>query len=249
MFFEPQHSIEENLFAMRYMMNINFPLHLHHSFEYIEQICGSTEITVDEQKYHLSPGDALLVFPLQTHSYATVTRGQLRICIFSPKLVTSFYNTNQNKLPENNKFQCTLPQEIPLDNVCHKKALTYFICGEFDKNRKYIDASKKNENQILVNLLLFSDKNFRRQCLLRDAAASIGYDYAYVSKLFKRKVGISFRQYVNNLRIIESKRLLRNSTMSIEEIAENCGFSSLRTFDREFLKQVETTPSNYQKQS
>ena len=126
--------------------------------------------------------------------------------------------------------------------------MTYFICGEFDKGRKYIDASKKNENQILVKILLFSDKNFRSRCLLRDAAASIAYDYAYISKLFKRKVGISFRQYVNNLRIIESKRLLKDGTKSIEEVAECCGFSSLRTFDREFLKQVETTPSNYQKQ-
>lgn len=248
MIFESQHSIDEALFAIRYMMNITFPLHLHRSFEYVEQICGSTEITICDQKYLLKPGDAVLIFPLQPHSYATVTRGRIRICIFSPNFVTSFYKTNQNKIPENNKFQCFLPQTISSDNIFHKKALTYFICGEFDRDRKYIDASRKNENQILVKLLLYTDKNFRSRCLLRDAAASIGYDYAYISKLFKRKVGISFRQYVNNLRIIESKRLLIDGTKSIEEVAECCGFSSLRTFDREFLKQVETTPSNYQKQ-
>lgn len=248
MFFEPQNSIDESLFDMRYMMNITFPLHLHHSFEYVEQICGSTEITISDQKYLLKPGDAVLIFPLQPHSYATVAQGHIRICIFSPNFVTSFYKTNQNTLPENNKFQCFLPQTIPLDNICHKKALTYFICGEFDKDRKYVDVSGKNENQIIVNLLLFSDKNFHGRCLLRDAAASIGYDYAYISKLFKRKVGISFRQYVNNLRITESKRMLKNGIMSIEEVAESCGFSSLRTFDREFLRQVKTTPSKYQKQ-
>lgn len=248
MIFESQHSIDEALFAIRYMMNITFPLHLHRSFEYVEQICGSTEITICDQKYLLKPGDAVLIFPLQPHSYATVARGRIRICIFSPNFVTSFYKTNQNKIPENNKFQCFLPQTISSDNIFHKKALTYFICGEFDRDRKYIDASRKNENQILVKLLLYTDKNFRSRCLLRDAAASIGYDYAYISKLFKRKVGISFRQYVNNLRIIESKRLLIDGTKSIEEVAECCGFSSLRTFDREFLKQVETTPSNYQKQ-
>ena len=248
MIFESQNSIDDALFVIRYMMNITFPLHLHRSFEYVEQICGSTEITICDQKYLLKAGDAVLIFPLQPHSYATVTRGRIRICIFSPNFVTSFYKPNQNKIPENNKFQCFLPQTISSDNIFHKKALTYFICGEFDRDRKYIDASGKNENQILVKLLLYTDKNFRSRCLLRDAAASIGYDYAYISKLFKRKVGISFRQYVNNLRIIESKRLLIDGTKSIEEVAECCGFSSLRTFDREFLKQVETTPSNYQKQ-
>ena len=248
MFFEPQHSIDEALFTMRYMMNINFPLHIHHSFEYVEQICGATEITISGKKHLLTPGDAVLIFPLQPHSYATIDKGRIRICIFSPNFVSNFYKANENKLPESNNFKCTLPETIQSDNLWHKKALTYFICGEFDKNRSYVDASMKNENQILVNLLLFSDKNFRGRCLLRDAAASIGYDYAYVSKLFKRKVGVTFRQYVNNLRIIESKRLLKDGTMSIEEVAENCGFSSLRTFDREFLKQVETTPSKYQRQ-
>ena len=248
MIFESQNSIDDALFVIRYMMNITFPLHLHRSFEYVEQICGSTEITICDQKYLLKPGDAVLIFPLQPHSYGLIENGNMRICIFSPNFVTQFYKSKQKKLPENNKFQSKLPQTIPLDNIFHKKALTYFICGEFDRDRKYIDASGKNENQILVKLLLYTDKNFRSRCLLRDAAASIGYDYAYISKLFKRKVGISFRQYVNNLRIIESKRLLIDGTKSIEEVAECCGFSSLRTFDREFLKQVETTPSNYQKQ-
>ena len=54
---------------------------------------------------------------------------------------------------------------------------------------------------------------------------------------------------VNNLRIIESKPLLTAGDKSIEEIAELCGFSSLRTFDREFLNQVGVTPSKYQKQT
>ena len=107
--------------------------------------------------------------------------------------------------------------------------------------------SGKNDNQILVSLLLFADKNFKSKCLLRDAASTIGYDYAYISKLFKRKAGISFRQYVNNLRIIESKQLLRSDAKSIEEIAEACGFSSLRTFDREFKNQNGISPSEYKK--
>ena len=249
MFFESHHSMQETLFTLRYMRNLDFPMHLHRSFEYVEQLSGSTEITISHQKHVLNPGDAVLIFPLQPHSYGLIENGNIRICIFSPNFVAQFYKSKQNKLPENNKFQSKLPQTIPLDNICHKKALTYFICGEFDRDRKYVDTSAKSEDQILVQLLLFSDKNFRNRCLLRDAASSIGYDYAYISKLFKRKVGISFRQYVNNLRIIESKPLLTAGDKSIEEIAELCGFSSLRAFDREFLNQVGVTPSNYQKQT
>ena len=247
MFFEPQHSMKETLFATHLMTNIQFPLHIQCSFEYAEQLCGTSEVTVDHKKYVLEPGDAILIFPLQSHAYAALTDGQLRVCIFSPDFVSDFYKTVQNKRPENNQFRCSLPKNLPDNNVYHKKAIAYFICAEFEKNRTYIKISEKNEDQPLTNLLFFADENHKNKCLLRDAAAAIGYDYAYVSKLFKRKVGISFRQYVNNLRIVESKPLLTAGDKSIEEIAELCGFSSLRTFDREFLKQVGTTPSEYQK--
>ena len=81
--------------------------------------------------------------------------------------------------------------------------------------------------------------------LLRDAAAKIGYDYAYVSKFFKRKTDMSFRQYVNRLRIIEGKKLLSSTADSVEHVAYACGFSSLRAFDREFFAQIGVTPSAY----
>ena len=247
MFFEPQHSMKETLFATHLMTNIRFPLHIQRSFEYAEQICGTTEVTVNHKKYVLEPGDAVLIFPLQPHAYSALTDGQLRVFIFSPDFVSEFYENVRNKHPESNQFKCSLPKNLPPDNVYYKKVISYFICAEFDKGRTYTEQYEKNENQILTKLLFFADENHRTKCLLRDAAAAIGYDYAYISKLFKRKVGISFRQYVNSLRIMESKHLLKEGAKSIEEIAEHCGFSSLRTFDREFLKQVGVTPSGYQK--
>lgn len=247
MFFETKHSISENEFTLFNTAYIDFPLHIHRSFEYFEQICGSTEVTVDGTKYLLTEGEAVLIFPLQSHSYATVNKGSIQICIFSPDIVNDFYRIIENKTPKDNKFKCVLPLCADFENLFQKKSIAYFICGEFEKDSKYIEMSGKNDNQILVSLLLFADKNFKSKCLLRDAASTIGYDYAYVSKLFKRKAGISFRQYVNNLRIIESKQLLRSDAKSIEEIAEACGFSSLRTFDREFKSQNGISPSEYKK--
>jgi AraC-like DNA-binding protein len=82
---------------------------------------------------------------------------------------------------------------------------------------------------------------------LRDAAAKVGYDYAYISKFFKNKAGMSFRQYVNCLRILASKQLLATTSQSISEIGETCGFSSTRAFDREFYAQTGSTPSDYRK--
>ncbi len=247
MFFESIHSLNENEFTISNGIELNFPIHIHRSFEYFEQVHGSTEVCIGDQKYLLKDGEAVLIFPLQPHSYTSIKNGHIRTCIFSPDIVAEFYKINESNLPTDNKFICSLPENLILENIFHKKSLAYFICGNFEKGRKYVDEANKNENRLLVALLFFADKNFRNRCLLRDASVNIGYDYAYISKFFGRKVGISFRQYVNNLRIIESKRLLRTSIKSIEEIAEECGFSSLRTFDREFRNQTGITPSNYRK--
>ena len=248
MFFEADHSLKEFEFRLFYGKTMDFPLHIHRSFEYFEQIEGSTEVTVGERKYLLEAGEAVLVFPLQPHAYRSICRGAIRLCIFSPDLVADFYQKNENRLPTDNKLCCELPwNDRKAETLLHQKALAYFICGEFERGRAYEESGTRAESRFLVELLLFAERNFASPCLLRDAAAEIGYDYAYASRFFKQRVGISFRQYVNGLRVTESKRLLGSTARSIEEIGAACGFSSLRVFDREFRAQTGISPSEYRK--
>ncbi len=247
MFFESQHSLSENEFRLERGERLSFPMHIHRSFEYFEQIEGSTEIVVENQKYLLKRGESVLVFPLQPHSYTCIACGKLQISIFSPEMVSSFYKKNKSKIPLNNQFICHLPENVAIDNIYHKKAAAYFICGEFEKDREYIERSSKLGDSLFVSLLIYADNNFRSRCLLRDAAVAVGYDYTYISKFFKSKVGMSFRQYVNCLRILESKQLLTTTSKSISEIGEMCGFSSTRAFDREFYAQTGMTPSDHKK--
>lgn len=250
MFFEAMHSLYENEFTIRRGdMGLTYPKHIHRSFEYFEQVAGSTEICISGCRYVLSVGDAVLIFPLQSHSYRMIEEGEIKVCIFSPDMVAKFYSKYKNKLPQNHKFKCTIDSSHVSDNIFHKKALLYFVCGEFDNGRKYVENTLKNQDQLLVSLLYYASDNFSGSCLLRDAALKVGYDYAYVSKFFKKRVGISFRQYVNGIRIVESKKLLLSTLDSIEEIATKSGFNSLRTFDREFRAQTKMTPSEYRAQS
>lgn len=249
MFLEPIHSLNEKEFKFWRGSSISFPLHIHRSFEFFNQINGSTEILIDDQKYVLKGGESVLIFPLQPHSYTCITDGSIQMSIFSPEMVSSFYKKNKNKLPVNNQFICNLSENIEIDNIYHEKSVAYFICGEFERDREYIERSTDLGDKLCVSLLVYADNHFHNQCLLRDAAVSVGYDYAYISKFFKKKVGMSFRRYVNGLRILEGKQLLKSTSMNISEIGEMCGFSSTRAFDREFFSQTGMTPSAYKKES
>jgi len=247
MFFEPMHSFDANEFRLSTGSNMTFPLHLHRSFEFFALLGGEAEVTVDQKTYQLCPGQAVLIFPYQMHAYRAISETVHLMCIFSPDLVPDFYQKCEHMLPCDNLMTHTAA-EAETDNLFLQRAYAYAICGRFDRRREYDIHSRTLDKDILRSLLLYADGHFRTDCLLRDAAAALGYDYAYLSKYFKRKVGMSFRQYVTLLRIRESQYLLRSGTESITRIGELCGFQNLRTFDRDFSDVVGITPSDYRKQ-
>ena len=247
MIFELSHSICNNEFYWKCINNFSFHIHLHRSFEFFAQIDGLTEIIIDEKEYRLSPGQAVLIFPFQTHSYQVIQKGKCVMCIFSPDLVPDFSKDTVHRLPADNLFLFPVDANIQTDNIFLCRSLAYGICGTFEKNRRYTEKPKSISDDVFISLLLYADKNFCDRCLLRDAAVSMGYDYAYLSKRFKAKAGIPFNQYVNVLRIHQSKYLLTSTEKSITEIAYACGFQICRTFNREFFKIVGCTPSEYRK--
>lgn len=246
MFFESFHSMEEDEFRISLGEGIDFPLHLHRAFEFFVQKEGETRVCIDEKMYNLRAGEAVLIFPFQIHSYTCKVVGKFEILFFSPDIVMTFYNHMKNLVPVDNKIQMFSMPEPCADNIYLKKAYAYHVCGMFAQNREYEKVSKGG-HAVLAQLLLYANENFRTKCMLRDICTEIGYDYVYISKFFKRAVGIPFRRYVNLLRIRESQYLLKSSSQGMIEIAYESGFSSLRDFDRQFVAIVGCTPTEYRK--
>lgn len=246
MFFEGHHSTERNYF--NFVANKNtksFPLHIHKAYECYAVISGNAEAIVNDVKYSLSAGDALLIFPYQRHEYKTGPNTETEVCIFSPDLVGSF-KKRANLLPKSNKFNY-IPDGSRPDSLLLKKAHCYKILGIFDKDAEYTDKVS-GEYDLLSTILSFISSNYFSECTLETVAKHVGYDYSYISKFFKRMTGTNFNAYVNGLRISEACRLLENDNSSIQEIAEAAGFKCTRTFNREFLQIVGKSPREYLKE-
>lgn len=67
----------------------------------------------------------------------------------------------------------------------------------------------------------------------------------YLRRLFNREFGISPKQYITQLRISRAKQLLINSGISVSQVAEGCGYSSVYHFSRAFKAFTGYTPSEY----
>lgn len=246
--FEAFHSFDENEFSRKTGKKLNAKMHIHRSFEFFKVINGISEVVIDNKPYILNSGDSVLIFPYQAHSYTAKTEDETFILhIFSPSIVPTFYSSVKDKLPLNNKFVSNIPDDINLENDFQKKAYSYYLCGEFAHNRQYYDKPSEFKDNYFEKLLLYVNKNFTNECSLKNAVNHIGYDYSYISKKFKSKMGITFKEYVNYLRITEAKHLLISTSYNLYEISEKCGFMSYRSFNREFCKLASMTPSKYRK--
>lgn len=83
------------------------------------------------------------------------------------------------------------------------------------------------------------------QITLKEAAESIHINPSYLSQLFKQQLNKKFVDYITELRIEESKRLLQNTTLRMSEIAERVGYSDLAYFSNNFKRIVGSSPSEY----
>lgn len=70
----------------------------------------------------------------------------------------------------------------------------------------------------------------------------------YIGKLFKNQMKCSFNEYVNTLRLKHACSLLHSSNMTIKEIADASGYSSIEYFMYSFKKKMMMTPSEYRNQ-
>ncbi len=247
MFFQQSHSLNKDEFTLMRLRCFDYPTHIHGSFELYVQLDGQSTVVIDDKSYYLSARQAVLVFPYQSHSYSYKPgeRGNCCMAIFSPFLVPNFGRFDM--VPTDNRCDVYIPEDVDISNAFLRQSLAYYICGSFEKDRKYQGRYHHALSEGLMSVVMYATENFKGDCTLRQAVNLVGYDYAYISKIFKKTIGMTFNQYVNFMRIQHSQVLLKTTNTGVTQIALECGYNSLRSFNRKFVEQVGVTPQQYRK--
>lgn len=252
MFYEFNHLGSPNYLKIERKCNFSFPPHLHQCFECIVLLKGTMKVTVDKHAYTLHQGEALLIFPNQIHALESEQSEHI-LCIFSPRLVSAYHSGLVGKLPDDNHFTPhthyveTLKQLTQNSSIAEKKGLLYSLCAQFDATASY--TSKQTDTKDLLHKIFsFVEDHFKTDCSLTMLAKTIGYDHAYLSRFFKKMVGIPFNTYVNHYRLSHACYLMENTTLSIIQCAYESGFTSIRSFNRNFQQQYQMPPKEFRGQ-
>jgi transcriptional regulator GlxA family with amidase domain len=76
-------------------------------------------------------------------------------------------------------------------------------------------------------------------------ASRAGMSPRNFARVFSREVGATPARYVERVRIEAARRRLEESSASIDEVADACGFGTGETMRRAFLRNVRVAPSHY----
>lgn len=80
-----------------------------------------------------------------------------------------------------------------------------------------------------------------------DVAAALGYHPIYLNRIFKEKTGMTIHRAITEERIRTAKRLLSETGLTVDAIAEACGFSDRSVFHMAFRAATNITPITYRK--
>lgn len=93
----------------------------------------------------------------------------------------------------------------------------------------------------------YISENFAQELTLDDVARMACIERTYFSKRFKKLTGVGFYEYLTQTRLREAERLLRQTQLSIGEVAERCGFSGSNYFADVFRRHSGLPPTAYRR--
>lgn len=174
------------------------------------------------------------------NSLNTVKTRAIELCSLLSRTAIEGGAPTDSVLKLNNHFLMTLQQITSMDMLCYR---LQEIVETFSKSMFHHSPSKNSET--IKKAMKYISTHFHTNILLEDAANHVHLHPSYFSTLFKQSTGSSFKEYVNLVRIEESKRLLANTDFSIIDIAIAVGFEDQSYFSKVFRKYTGMTPKQF----
>ena len=115
--------------------------------------------------------------------------------------------------------------------------------------RRYMDtcdlpADKAGDSETAMRIARYIQAN-AADVTLKSLSSEFHYSPEYASRLIRRTTGQTFIQLLTNIRMENAKQLLRDTSLSVIDIAANVGYNSCEHFIRKFKNHTGRTPNEY----
>ncbi len=131
---------------------------------------------------------------------------------------------------------------------CYLAALLNALYRVYGENSGRIYQADHRERGDVSFILSYMQNHFAT-ATLAEASRLFGYDKYYLSKVFRKKLGLSFIETKHYFCVEEAKRLLTETEISVRAVSERVGFNNTSYFYRIFAENCGMTPAQYREQN
>ncbi len=243
--------------------------HWHPQSEYIYILDGHCTIRIADEEYAASAGDLFVVHSGQIHSIENTIPCTMFISTFNPSILYSFQSELkfiQRRISAKALESAGLTQkirgifeemlqEVTAGQLWHEVIICANIIRLYSLLVRHFEREVSPDNRNMTKfyhfqkLLAYITEHYAENISLAQISDTISYHPSYVSTLFVTYTGVNFKAYLDSFRINKAVDLLRNTNQTVTDIAAQCGYDNIRTFNYAFRRVTGATPSNVRKES
>lgn len=251
-----------------------FFTHWHDAQEIIVPLEENFSVVIQNVSFLLNPGDILLIPPGALHSIPAPSRGSRFIfllelnpfCQFGSFLRTQALLSKPVLItadthPEIYEMEISLIMEAASHYWSDSPSKLLFIYGcllnfyaHYTRYRTDIQPAvpnraaqikEKSPSENITRLLEYLQIHYAENITLEDASKKAGLSKFYFTRIFKQHTGQTFYDYLSFLRVQSAEALLKDTSVSVSDIAATCGYANVSSFSRAFRKYRKCSPQEY----
>ena len=249
-------------------------LHHHDFYEIYFFLSGNVRYIIESRSYLLTPGDILLISPMELHqpmfhpeqrSYERIVlwmnRRFLDNLVAPEQAITACFDTSApghaNLLQPDNALRQTLDFQLRQliaeteagDSYSALAGLTYLTQILIQINRLAARTHSTAQgalpsDSVVYRVLNYINEHYSENLTLDDLANQFFISKYHLSREFGRVVGTSVHRYLIQKRLVMAKQMMRQG-MSSTEVYQHCGFGDYSNFYRAFKGEYRISPKDF----
>lgn len=252
--------------------NISFVAHWQKEIELVYVRSGEAVFHVADHSFTAHAGDLVICESGQIHySDSYNNKNLLDFLIFDPSVINAVFHDAHFKYPLvtaeelagyglsealSRLFQ-RVSEELDKKQPYYKEIITasirefwFLLKRTLPQEERTKDDSRRNRMlEDFQELLDYIDSHYAEDLTLEYAASMMHFSPSHFSKTFKKMIGMNYVTYINMVRIEQAIRLLGTGHYRMTDLALECGFSNIRSFNRAFKEITGYTPTEFSAQA
>ena len=125
--------------------------------------------------------------------------------------------------------------------------LVHGMAHNYAVKMKYVLREKKRSPR-LAKMMTYIEEHLTEKIELSQIADHVNLSRTYASAIFKEELGITISEFILRERMLEAKRMLRDTDLTVAAIADRLSFCSQSYFTKNFTETEGMTPVEYRRQ-